>query len=90
MSGEPIRLPDALETIAAVCLSDEAANPMPELASVLRRAATRLRSMEEALNIIAACEIEFCDGRPVGHGPPILSAEQMAATAHDCLSGDDQ
>lgn len=62
MSDQTVPLPEALETIAAVCQSDEAASPMPELASMLRRAAARLRVMETALQEIARSDIGGLQG----------------------------
>lgn len=46
----------------------------------------RMERMSDALRQIAACEIEFSEGLPAGHGPPVLSAEQMAALAHATLN----
>jgi hypothetical protein len=40
----------------------------------------------EALRKIAECHIEFCEGLPSGYGPPVMSAEEMAALAYAALS----
>ncbi len=55
-------------------------------AALIRAQAERVRVLESALEQIAACHIEYSESHAACYGPPILSAEQMAATAFATLA----
>lgn len=56
------------------------------LIALARAHVQRVSMLESALEQIAACHIEYSESHAACYGPPILSAEQMAATAFATLA----